>query len=71
MVEQNVHSALKKAERAIVLEMGRLVLHRPASELLADPNIERLFLGRARQAGGGLRRRRQKTKMRARSRSRR
>jgi branched-chain amino acid transport system ATP-binding protein len=29
------------------LESGRLVLHRRASELLHDPNIERLFLGGA------------------------
>jgi branched-chain amino acid transport system ATP-binding protein len=47
MVEQNVKSALKMADDAIALESGRLVLHRPAGELLADPNIERLFLGGA------------------------
>ena len=45
MVEQNVKSALKMADEAIALESGRLVLHKPAAELLADPNIERLFLG--------------------------
>ena len=45
MVEQNVKSALKMADDAIALESGQLVLHKPASELLADPNIERLFLG--------------------------
>jgi branched-chain amino acid transport system ATP-binding protein len=45
MVEQNVKSALKMADEAIALESGRLVLHRRADELLADPNIERLFLG--------------------------
>jgi branched-chain amino acid transport system ATP-binding protein len=45
MVEQNVKSALKVADDAMALESGRLVLHKPASELLADPNIERLFLG--------------------------
>jgi branched-chain amino acid transport system ATP-binding protein len=45
MVEQNVKSALKMADDAIALESGRLVLHKPASELLADPHIERLFLG--------------------------
>jgi hypothetical protein len=28
-----------------VLEMGRLALDRPASELLNDPNLSRLFLG--------------------------
>jgi len=47
MVEQNVKSALKLADEAIALESGRLVLHKPASELLADPHIERLFLGGA------------------------
>src|SRR5438046_2609571 len=45
MVEQNVRSALKFANRALVLEMGRLALDRPASELLNDPNLNRLFLG--------------------------
>jgi branched-chain amino acid transport system ATP-binding protein len=50
MVEQNVKSALKVSDDAIALESGRLVLHRPAGELLADPNIERLFLGGAHAA---------------------
>jgi branched-chain amino acid transport system ATP-binding protein len=45
MVEQNVKSALKMADEAIALEAGRRVLHKPAGELLADPDIERLFLG--------------------------
>ncbi|HKE41432.1 MAG TPA: ABC transporter ATP-binding protein [Casimicrobiaceae bacterium] len=45
MVEQNVRTALKYANRALVLEMGRLALDRPASELLDDPNLNRLFLG--------------------------
>jgi branched-chain amino acid transport system ATP-binding protein len=45
MVEQNVRTALKFANRALVLEMGRLALDRPASELLHDPNLNRLFLG--------------------------
>jgi branched-chain amino acid transport system ATP-binding protein len=45
MVEQNVKSALKISDEAIALESGRCVLHRKASELLADPDIERLFLG--------------------------
>ncbi len=47
MVEQNVKSALKIADDAIALESGRLVLHKPAGELLSDPHIERLFLGGA------------------------
>ena len=47
MVEQNVKSALACSDEAIALESGRLVLHRPASEILNDPNLERLFLGGA------------------------
>jgi branched-chain amino acid transport system ATP-binding protein len=45
MVEQNVRSALGYADRALVLEMGRLALDRPAGELLNHPDLNRLFLG--------------------------
>jgi branched-chain amino acid transport system ATP-binding protein len=45
MVEQNVKSALMISDEAIALESGRRVLQTSASELLNDPNIERLFLG--------------------------
>jgi branched-chain amino acid transport system ATP-binding protein len=45
MVEQNVRTALKYSDRALVLEMGRLALDKPAAELLGDPNLNRLFLG--------------------------
>jgi branched-chain amino acid transport system ATP-binding protein len=45
IVEQNVRTALKFADRALVLEMGRLALDRPAGQLLDDPNLNRLFLG--------------------------
>ena len=47
MVEQNVKSALKYSDDAIALESGRLVLHKSAAEILADPQMERLFLGGA------------------------
>jgi len=53
MVEQNVRTALKYSNRALVLEMGRLALDRPAGELLGDPDLNRLFLGgHARPATG-------------------
>jgi len=45
MVEQNVKSALQISDDAIALESGRLVLHKNAAALLADPHIEHLFLG--------------------------
>jgi branched-chain amino acid transport system ATP-binding protein len=51
MVEQNVRSALKFADRALVLEMGRLALDRPAGELLRDPDLNRLFLGGSTRRG--------------------
>ena len=54
MVEQNVKSALKMADEAIALESGRLVLHKSADKLLADPNIERLFLGGAHAAPAAI-----------------
>ena len=47
MVEQNVKSALAYSDDAIALESGRWVLHKPASEILNDPHMERLFLGGA------------------------
>ena len=50
MVEQNVKSALACSDDAIALESGRLVLHKPAAEVLADPQMERLFLGAAHGA---------------------
>jgi len=59
MVEQNVRTALKYSNRALVLEMGRLALDRPAAELLGDPDLNRLFLGGAgksaeAQTGGAV-----------------
>ena len=50
MAAQNVQSALRMSDDAIALESGRLVLHKPADELLGDPHIERLFLGGAHTA---------------------
>jgi branched-chain amino acid transport system ATP-binding protein len=52
MVEQNVRTALKYANRALVLEMGRLALDRPASELLHDPESQPPVPGRTRAGGG-------------------
>jgi branched-chain amino acid transport system ATP-binding protein len=51
MVEQNVKSALKYSDNAIALESGRLVLYQSAAEILADPKMERLFLGGAHTTG--------------------
>ena len=48
MVEQNVKSALKMRRRGDRARIGPAACcTRPPTELLADPNIERLFLGGA------------------------
>jgi branched-chain amino acid transport system ATP-binding protein len=47
MVEQNVRSALAVSDRVLLLEGGRLSMDRPASELLHDPDLNRVFLGGA------------------------
>lgn len=46
MVEQNVRSALAMSDRVLLLESGRLTMDRPASELLHDPDLNRVFLGK-------------------------
>ncbi|MBE3589057.1 MAG: ABC transporter ATP-binding protein [Thermoanaerobacteraceae bacterium] len=45
LVEQNAFMALQIAHRAYVLETGRIVLHGPAKELQANPQIRSAYLG--------------------------
>ena len=45
LVEQNVRQALKIAERAYVLENGRVVLEGGGRELLAEPRVQAAYLG--------------------------
>jgi branched-chain amino acid transport system ATP-binding protein len=47
LVEQNAHLALQIANRAYVLESGRVVLSGPAGELLASDEMRRAYLGSA------------------------
>jgi branched-chain amino acid transport system ATP-binding protein len=47
LVEQNVPHALALADRAFVLETGRVTLSGPASELVSDPRIREGYLGLA------------------------
>ena len=44
LVEQNANAALKIADRAYVLEIGKLVKQGPAEELANDDSIRRLIL---------------------------
>ena len=45
LVEQNVRLSLRVADRAYVLETGRVVREGPAGELEKDPEIRRAYLG--------------------------
>jgi branched-chain amino acid transport system ATP-binding protein len=45
LVEQNVHRALEVAETASVIENGRVVLSKSASEMADDPNVRSAYLG--------------------------
>jgi branched-chain amino acid transport system ATP-binding protein len=45
MVEQNAYAALRMADRAYVMETGRIVLEGRASDLLDDDHVRRAYLG--------------------------
>jgi branched-chain amino acid transport system ATP-binding protein len=45
LVEQNVAMAMALAQRAYVVEEGRIVAQGPAEELLRQPEIQRAYLG--------------------------
>ena len=47
MVEQNVRAALAVSDRVLLLEGGRLMLDSPAATFLHDPDLNRVFLGKA------------------------
>ncbi len=46
LVEQNARAALKVADRAYVLETGRIILSGSAADLLQDRQVTRAYLGR-------------------------
>jgi len=46
LVEQNARAALEISDRAYVLEAGRIALEGTPSQLLADDELRRAFLGR-------------------------
>jgi branched-chain amino acid transport system ATP-binding protein len=45
LVEQNARKALEIADRAYVMETGRITIEGTASELAANPEIEKAYLG--------------------------
>jgi branched-chain amino acid transport system ATP-binding protein len=51
LVEQNAQQALQVADRAYVLETGRIVKSAAAGELLDDPEVRAAYLGGGAQTG--------------------
>ena len=45
LVEQNAKKALSIADRAYVLETGRITLEGKASDLLHDESVQKAYLG--------------------------
>ncbi|ARE42029.1 Branched-chain amino acid transport ATP-binding protein LivF [Rhodovulum sp. P5] len=45
LVEQNAHGALKVADRAYVMETGRISMSGTAEEMIADPGVRAAYLG--------------------------
>ncbi len=52
IVEQNARAALELADRAYVMESGRVVVGGKASELACDERVQTAYLGRALAAQG-------------------
>jgi branched-chain amino acid transport system ATP-binding protein len=46
LVEQNARLALERADRAIVMQRGQIVMEGPAAELGRDPRVRDVYLGR-------------------------
>jgi branched-chain amino acid transport system ATP-binding protein len=53
LVEQNARSGLEVADRAAVLEAGRIALSGTGDGLLNDPEVARLYLGAGSRGGLG------------------
>jgi branched-chain amino acid transport system ATP-binding protein len=45
LVEQNIYQALKIADRACVIQTGRVTMTGTGTELLANPDIQRAYMG--------------------------
>jgi branched-chain amino acid transport system ATP-binding protein len=45
LVEQNIHQALKIAHQAYVLKTGKIAMNGSGEELLADPDVQKAYIG--------------------------
>ena len=49
LIEQNARKGLENADQGVVLDLGTNSFERPAVEVLQDPRIQELYLGKRRQ----------------------
>jgi branched-chain amino acid transport system ATP-binding protein len=49
-VEQNARKGLQNADQGVVLDLGTNSFERPADEVLQDPRVQELYLGKRRQS---------------------
>jgi len=54
LVEQNANMALANADRAYVLETGKIVIEGTASELRANLEVKQAYLGSHKRKGVAL-----------------
>ena len=47
IVEQNTKRALAISDRAVVLELGRMILEGPARDVVSDQRVRAAYLGEA------------------------
>ena len=50
LIEQNALLGLKSADWGVVLDLGKTLFEGPSEEILADPRIQELYLGRKSKA---------------------
>jgi branched-chain amino acid transport system ATP-binding protein len=50
LIEQNAIIGLNNADWGVVLDLGKTLFEGPAQEILADPRIQELYLGRPSKA---------------------
>jgi branched-chain amino acid transport system ATP-binding protein len=52
LIEQNARKGLQIADQGVVLDLGTNSFEKPASEVLSDPRIQELYLGKRRNTLG-------------------
>ncbi|MGJ7503214.1 ABC transporter ATP-binding protein [Variovorax sp. ZT5P49] len=52
LVEQNAHLALRAADRAYLIELGKIIKQGSGNDLLNDPHLKEIYLGSSKKSAG-------------------